>query len=336
MSDALIDHSQGGRNPSTVRNTWSLATLAFGAKDKFQQASLKAVNKREAGWPKAKHMSILKDFIHKDFQKFEEFVVTCHALSPWAEKVTTCCKAMISILVLMQTGPPVSDATFEAINHFLTSIRDTWAMKDMFLSQFAVVLIQRLGFLQEHAEFKSHFSLVSTTSNGQSLPRLDSHSSVSVLSQLLSYQSMLLNLINLGLKNQRNVGYMRAKERETIKCSLFALYEDSFCTYVACLGILQFVNQRGNKGTLAAAASTLEIMTDLYCEQFNQLSTIFFALQDIGNTNSTGSGGNSYGTLEHEISRLPDNNPLQVNSTSSDGSGQKFASGPPSAMSISH
>jgi len=335
MSDSLIDHSSDEPKPTSIRNTWQVAQNVFGVKDKFQKASLKAVS-REAGCPKAKHLSILKEFIQNDQGKFEEFIVTCHALSPWAEKVTTCCKAMVTMLVLMQTGPTISGQAFESVNHYLASIRDNWSGKDMFLCQFSVVLIQRLGFLQEHAEFKSHFNLISMSSNGLSLPQLDTHTSVSVLSQLLSYQGMLINLINQGLKNQRSSDYLRQKERETIKGALFSLYEDAYCTYVACVGILQFIYQRSNSGTLAAAQSTVEVMLDLFNEQYASLRAVHAALSDILSTHSIGSLSNSYGALEYELSKLPESNPLITDASAAAASPGVRRPSAPAAMSISN
>lgn len=338
MSDSLIDHSSDEPKPTSIRNTWQVAQNVFGVKDKFQKAALKAVS-REAGCPKAKHLSVLKEFIQNDQSKFEEFIVTCHALAPWTEKVTTCCKAMVTMLVLMQTGPSISGQAFESVNHYLASIRDNWLGKDMFLSQFSVVLIQRLGFLQEHGEFKNHFNLISMSSNGLSLPQLDTHTSVSVLSQLLSYQGMLINLINQGLKNQRSSDYLRQKERETVKGALFPLYEDAYCTFVACVGILQFIHQRsGNSGTLAAAQSTVEVMLDLFNEQYASLRAVHAALSDILSTHSIGSMNNSYGALEYELSKLPDSNPLITDDASAAAASTAGVRRPsaPTAMSISN
>ena len=329
MSDSLLDHALDERKSAPLRNTWQRAQSAFGTKDRFQKAALKAVS-REAGCPKAKHVSVLKEFIQNDYNKFEEFVVVCHALSPWSEKVTTCCKAIVAILVLLQTGPPVSDHAYEFVNHYLASIRDEWAKRDMFLYQFSLVLTQRLSFLQEHGAFKGHFNLSTMSSNGLSLPQLDTHSSVSVLSQLLSYQGMLLNLINQGIKNQQSSEYLRQKERETVKSALFPLYEDAYCTYVACLGILQFIRSRASSGTLAAAQSTVEVMTELFHEQFSLLRGIRRTLSDILSTNSI---GNSYGTLEHDLSKLPENFPLNAEGSTAPNTKSSTASG---ALSISH
>lgn len=292
-----------------MSRSWRSARIALGIKDKFQIASLKAIS-REPGCPKAKYLSVIMEFIVQDHNKFEEFVLNCHALSLWSEKVTVCCKVLVTLLVVVQTGPPLTSAGSDAACLYLTRIRDTWARADMFLSQFAVVLMQRITFLTEHPHFAQHFNLTTTSTNCLSLPHLDSETALSILSQLLSYQSRLMTLVSLGLKNQRNADYMRNKERETIKGALFTLYEDSYCTYVACVGILQFVSQQVKSGTYSGAASTVTVMRDLFDEQFVAVRAVYLALLDLESTNGAGSVGNSYSVIEHELSRFPEQNPL--------------------------
>lgn len=121
-----------------------------------------------------------------------------------------------------------------------------------------------------------------------------------------------MTLISLGLKNQRSSDYMRDKERETIKGALFTLYEDSYCTYVACVGIFQFVNLQVKNGAYSSASSTVAVLRELFDEQFNAVRTVYLALLDLENSNGVGSVGNSYGIIEHELPRFPENNPLSA------------------------
>jgi hypothetical protein len=177
----------------------------------------------------------------------------------------------------------------------------------MFLSQFAILLLARINYLSEHGEFGNHFNLRATSSNGLSLPTILPHEAVSVLSQMLSMQSRVSHLLHLGLKNQRDPSYFKPKERETLKCALFIIYEDAMCAHVASTGILTQIYQQEQRS--GGGASSTALMRELYDEQFASLKGVYTALQDLANASSKAS---CYADMGYELSRCPEQNPLEA------------------------
>jgi hypothetical protein len=178
----------------------------------------------------------------------------------------------------------------------------------MFLSQFAILLLARISYLSEHAEFGNHFNLRATSSNGLSLPSIPPHEAVSVLSQMLAMQSRVAHVLQLGLKNQKDSSYFKQKERETLKCALFIIYEDAMCAHVASTGILTQIYQQEQRSSGDVASSTA-LLREVYDEEFVSLKGIYGALLDLANGSSKAS---CYADMGYELSRCPDQNPLEA------------------------
>lgn len=315
MSDIGLlqeNSTQSQESKRSTRTSLSSVQLLLGIRDRFQNASLKAVS-NQLGCPKSKHLSIISEIIQKDQSKFEEFVVTCHALSKWTEKYTSCCKCLMVILVLMQTGPPTVSSVHDSICQFLSNVRDSWLTKDMFLSQFAIAVISRHSFITEHPEFGQHFNIKQMSANGLSLPHIDPEYEVPLLSQVLAMLNRLCGLIQLGARNQQDVRNYCYKEREIVKSATIILYEEAFCLYVASSGILQSILQRQRGRPSSTQNTTVMVMRELYDEQFNSLKSIYASL--IALTNDTGVGSCCYGDIGWELSRFPEHSALGSSSS---------------------
>mmetsp|Transcript_58321 Transcript_58321/g.114711 ORF Transcript_58321/g.114711 Transcript_58321/m.114711 type:complete len:325 (-) Transcript_58321:48-1022(-) len=308
-SSSLLQNGDGERRSLASRTFRSM----LGLKDQFQDASIKAITGGDAG-PKIKYLHLMMDSIQRDHMKLEDFVITCHALAPWDKKLTICCRFLSTLLVILQTGPPVVSTAVESLNQFLTDINDVWASEDMFVSQFSIYLQSRISFLAEHSEFSNHFNLNSTSTNGLSLPQIDPAAEVTILSQMLSMQNRLSGLIRLGLKNAEDMDYFRAKERSAVKSALILLYEDAFCFHVANTEIFRLIF--GRSASTSGSDTTvgmISVLREMYDEQFTALKMIYTSLRD---TSTSFSNTGSYSALRHELSRCPEENPLSESSAS--------------------
>jgi hypothetical protein len=320
MSESLLIREGDRTSISTGKRAVKSVRTFLGIRDEFQNAAIQALNGH--GGPRRKYLFVVIDAVQKDQQRIEDYVVTCHALSPWATKHATCCKCLTSLLVIMQIGPPVASTCIEPITQFLSTIRDTWANEDMFLSQFAVVVLSRLSFLTEHPEFSNHFNLNATSSNGLSLPQIEPSSELSVLSQMLAMQGRVHAVMQVGLKCCKDIDYFRAKEREAVKYALFSLYEDAFCANVASCTVLQSISQREARASGRTESSgTVAVLKELYCEHFATLRSHYVAVQDLQNSSTSAA---AYSVMGLELSRCPEANPLE-GTTGAVGSGMKLA-----------
>jgi hypothetical protein len=305
MSEPLL----GDENRVTAKrysNSVSTTMLksVFGFKTKIQSVALKAVSEKES--QKSKYILGLQDFLHKDATQLDLISVTWHALSKWKKSVAVCCNVLTALLVLFQTGPTVENCCLDSVNQLLINIRDYWATQEhsygYFLSQFSVVLLQRLNFLADNRSFNVHFNLSTTSSNGQSVPEVVCNEALSLLSLLLSAQNRLVTLMNNGYNLSVIVSpILPSTALSSVKRALLHLYEDSFVVYVACVALFRVL-------PADKVSSVEEVLRDQFCEQFNALQLLYkgFTSDEMKSYATYGYGS----AVGFEISQFPSSNPL--------------------------
>lgn len=314
MSSSLLDNEnapQRSEVPKKASFLYSvrMASLVFGTKDQLQATTLKAVSS-EKGLPRQKHVTSLIETLTMDQLKTDEIVLCCHALSHWEKKKIVSCKILILLIILMQAGFSSIQSSYESVNSLLVSIRDKWSSSDTFLAQLAVVVSQRLNFLLDNAEFSLHFTLSSTSYNGQSLPTIDTPTSLVLLSRLLSCLERLINVINIPLRFETRNDLLTKNELSTYRSALWVLFADAHCFYVATHHILLYIYNHRDEYSV----DTVNVMRNQFDLQFISLRHIYNSLQQQQryqqNDNNSSSSSSDQGLEMTQLPRFPESNPL--------------------------
>ena len=290
----------------------------------LQSIAMKAVNSYDYGYPKLKHMNILRQYVEASPQKFDDILITFHALTNWKNSKIVSCKILIVILVLMQRGPPIDSLVIPSLSQFLIIMREYWLPVDNYLHQFSMILHQRLLFLNDHHEYSDHFNISKMSYNGLSLPSFDNISILSILSRLLSIQNNLINLLHVTIKynlyhphsysssssnsnstNTNNNNHNLTKnEKLTYQSSLTILFEEANCIYIANYHMLLCIYKDNNSIFTNTVTITLREQFD---EQFNSLRFIYCDLMNTDVNN------------KQYLGRFPESNPLLHKSINNNG-----------------
>ena len=233
----------------------------------IQSIILKTVNSYDYGYPKLKHLNIIKEYITNDINKFEEILIIFNALTNWKDNKIISCKILIVILILMQRSniSIINSSVFSSLNHYLILMKEYWLPIDKFLYLFCIILHQRLLFLYDNYEYNEHFNISKMSYNGSCLPSFNYISILSILSRLLSIQNNLINILHLTIKlnplqqhqssqnsncsshndssGKGNIDTINITKKEiiTYQSSLTNLFEEANCIYIANYHIFLYI-----------------------------------------------------------------------------------------------
>jgi hypothetical protein len=305
-------------------------------KNTIQSIILKTVNSYDYGYPKLKHLNIIKEYITNDINKFEEILIIFNALTNWKDNKIVSCKILIVILILMQRSNIsfINSSVYSSLNHYLILMKDYWFPADKFLYLFCLILHQRLLFLYDNYEYNEHFNISKMSYNGSCLPSFNSASILSILSRLLSIQNNLICILNFTTKlnflhqhnssNSNNgnnnsnsngnndANNLTRKEIITYQSSLTNLFEEANCIYIANYHIFLYIyniqNHNDNNNNNNAnndndnSFSTTNITVITLREQFDeQFLNLRFIYCDLMNTDVNN---------KQYLGRFPESNPL--------------------------
>lgn len=307
----------------------------------IQSIILKTVNSYDYGYPKLKHLNIIKEYITNDINKFEEILIIFNALTNWKDNKIISCKILIVILILMQRSNVsiVNSSVYSSLNHYLNLMKEYWFPIDKFLYLFCIILHQRLLFLYDNYEYNEHFNISKMSYNGSCLPSFNYISILSILSRLLSIQNNLINILKLTTKlnplqqhnscNSTNNNSssssgkgnsdtitLTKKEIITYQSSLTNLFEDANCIYIANYHMFLYIydiqhdnistnnnnNIVSNNNDNDNSFSTTNITIITLREQFDeQFLNLRFIYCDLTNTDVNN---------KQYLGRFPESNPL--------------------------
>ena len=307
----------------------------------IQSIVLKTVNSYDYGYPKLKHLNIIKEYINNDINKFEEILIIFNALTNWKDNKIVSSKILIVILVLMQRSNIsfINSSVYSSLNHYLILMKEYWFSIDKFLYLFCIILHQRLSFLYDNYEYNEHFNISKMSYNGSCLPSFNYISILSILSRLLSIQNNLISILNLTTKlnllqhnscntNNSNNNFnnssssststssynndtnnLTRKEIITYQSSLTNLFEEANCIYIANYHIFLYIYNIQHKDNYNNAIndndnsfSTTNITIITLREQFDeQFLNLRFIYCDLMNTDVNN---------KQYLGRFPESNPL--------------------------
>ena len=228
------------------------------------------------GFPKAKHLRhIVVSLWESDMSV--EWLLSKLAERPWKLSSIICCKVLVTLMKVMQQGPPNMLPTFSIFITFLEHIEHHWTAATsggnnnnntngageqlrkgtsnrppinsngyataLFLCRFSSLLRQKLQFHSFHPEFGSHFTTIASLACKDTLPEnIKLQNIPNILSRLLTIQTAIeivqKSIFSLRVYDDGETHGSSIAETVTAQAALLPLLEESYILFVATLYLL--------------------------------------------------------------------------------------------------